>query len=102
MVGVKSATVAEEELLNVREVALLLRVSESAVRRWIAQGSVPAITLPGGDYRLPRHELFRSFAATAGLDAATVLKRAEERLRAITDEDIVAEVAAVRHSRRAR
>ena len=97
---VKSVTVLDEELLTVREVASLLRVSESAVRRWIGQGAVPAITLPGGDYRLPRRELFRSFAATRGLDPAQVLARAEDRLRAITDEDIAAEVAAVRRARR--
>ena len=35
-----------EELLTVREVARLLRVDDTTVRRWIKNGILEAITLP--------------------------------------------------------
>ena len=35
-----------EELLTVQEVAQVLRVDETTVRRWIAQGLVEAVVLP--------------------------------------------------------
>jgi excisionase family DNA binding protein len=37
----------EEALLTVRETALLLRVNASTVRRWIAEGTLAAVKLPG-------------------------------------------------------
>jgi excisionase family DNA binding protein len=36
----------EEELLTVHEVAHLLRVDDTTVRRWIKNGALEAITLP--------------------------------------------------------
>ena len=36
----------EEELLTVHEVASLLRVDDTTVRRWIKNGVLEAITLP--------------------------------------------------------
>jgi excisionase family DNA binding protein len=36
----------EDELLTVHEVAMRLRVDDTTVRRWIASGILPAITLP--------------------------------------------------------
>ncbi|GHO50855.1 helix-turn-helix domain-containing protein [Ktedonospora formicarum] len=36
----------QEELLTVREVARLLRVDDTTVRRWIKMGALEAITLP--------------------------------------------------------
>jgi len=35
-----------EKLYTVREVAKVLRVNDSTVRRWIKGGQLPAITLP--------------------------------------------------------
>jgi excisionase family DNA binding protein len=39
------------------EVAELLRVHPTTVRRWIASGRVRAIRLPGGNYRLTTEHL---------------------------------------------
>lgn len=41
------------------EVAELCRVHVSTVRRWIAQGQVEAIRLPGGTYRIRAEEVSR-------------------------------------------
>ena len=38
--------------LTVEEVAALCRVHITTVRRWIAQGQLEAIRLPGGTYRI--------------------------------------------------
>ena len=38
--------------LTVEEVAALCRVHITTVRRWIAQGQLEAIRLPGGTYRV--------------------------------------------------
>ena len=43
----------------VEELAELSRVHVSTVRRWIARGSVKAIRLPGGQYRIPAAEIER-------------------------------------------
>ena len=43
----------------VEEFAELFRVHVSTARRWIAQGSVRAIRLPGGQYRIPAAEIER-------------------------------------------
>ena len=42
----------KEELLTVAEVAKRLRVRQETVRRYIKDGSLKALTLPGGDYRV--------------------------------------------------
>jgi excisionase family DNA binding protein len=39
-------------LLTVSEVASLCRVDASTVRRWIAREQLPAVRLPGGQYRI--------------------------------------------------
>lgn len=44
----------EVELLTVREVATLLRVDVSTVTRWVTDGVLAAIRLPGGGIRIPR------------------------------------------------
>lgn len=43
-----------EQDYTTEELALLLRVHVTTVRRWIAKGELPAIRLPGaGTYRIP-------------------------------------------------
>lgn len=48
----------ESPLLTPREVADLLRVDATTVRRWITIGALPAVTLPGAGiqraYRIQR------------------------------------------------
>jgi excisionase family DNA binding protein len=39
-------------LLTVHEVARVLRVDDTTVRRWVRKGVLPAIFLPGGGKRL--------------------------------------------------
>jgi excisionase family DNA binding protein len=53
------------DLLKPREVADLLRVDESTVLRWIKEGDVEALRLPGGTYRIPRSEVERILATPA-------------------------------------
>ena len=48
-----------EDLLTTVEVAAMLRIHPSSVRRWIERGEVEAIQLPGGRYRVPRSEVER-------------------------------------------
>jgi len=43
--------------VTVAEVADVLRVDPSTVRRWIEAGTLEAITLPSGVYRVPRTAL---------------------------------------------
>lgn len=87
----------ERDLLTVREVARLLRVAESTVRKWVAAERVPFIELPGGEYRIPRTELIRGLRGNVDLE--TVLGRIESRLQKLTDRDIEASVASVRKAR---
>ena len=44
--NVGETSMAEEELLTVREVAHRLRVDDTTVRRWIKSGALEAVTLP--------------------------------------------------------
>jgi excisionase family DNA binding protein len=44
--NVGETSMAEEELLTVREVARRLRVDDTTVRRWIKSGALEAVTLP--------------------------------------------------------
>src|SRR6266496_3317984 len=53
-----------EDLLTVAEVARLLRVASSTVRKWIGREQIPYLALPSGDYRIPRVALFRSCPQT--------------------------------------
>jgi len=48
-----------EELLTVREVASILRVDETTVRRWIKDGALDAIQLPHEGRRVT-HRIRRS------------------------------------------
>lgn len=41
----------EVVLLTTSEVAKILRVDGSTIRRWVAEGRLPAVTLPGGLFR---------------------------------------------------
>ena len=42
----------EEKYLKVNEVAKILDVRIETVRRYIQQGAIVALILPGGDYRI--------------------------------------------------
>lgn len=41
-----------EELITVEEAARILKVRRETIRRYIKNGHLYALTLPGGDYRL--------------------------------------------------
>jgi excisionase family DNA binding protein len=41
-----------EELITVEEAARILKVRRETIRRYIKEGHLHALTLPGGDYRL--------------------------------------------------
>lgn len=87
-----------EDLLTVPEVARLLRVASSTVRKWIGRGQIPYLALPNGDYRVPRVALFR--ALPSNVDAAAVLARVEQRLASVPEDELADEVRAVRQVRR--
>ena len=57
----------QEELLTVHEVALLLRVDDTTVRRWIKSGALSAIALPyrgkRQGYRIRKSTLDNLFAS---------------------------------------
>lgn len=46
-----------EILLNVPEVAETLRIRKETVRRYIREGRLKALTLPGGSYRIRQDDL---------------------------------------------
>jgi excisionase family DNA binding protein len=46
-----------EELITVLEAAKILRVRRETVRRYIKNGHLKAVTLPGGDYRLRERDI---------------------------------------------
>jgi excisionase family DNA binding protein len=41
-----------EELITVEDAARIFKVRRETIRRYIKNGHLPAITLPGGDYRI--------------------------------------------------
>ena len=47
----------EEKYLKVNEVEKILHVRIETVRRYIQQGAIVALILPGGDYRIAESEL---------------------------------------------
>lgn len=53
------APIIDEPLLTPQEVAANLRVNVSTVHRWVKQGKLAAIQLPGHGVRIPRRELAR-------------------------------------------
>jgi excisionase family DNA binding protein len=42
----------DKELITVEEAAEILKVRRETIRRYIKDGHLKALTLPGGDYRL--------------------------------------------------
>ncbi|GLV59126.1 hypothetical protein KDH_59540 [Dictyobacter sp. S3.2.2.5] len=58
------------ELLTVSEVADILRVDDTTVRRWVKQGALEAVILPHVNerqaYRIKRETLDRVLGAAAG------------------------------------
>ena len=61
------------ELLTVSEVAHILRVDETTVRRWVKQGALEAIVLPHANerqaYRIKRETLDKVLGAGEALAA---------------------------------
>lgn len=59
----------KNELLTVHEIAHALRVDDTTTRRWIKNGSLPAVSLPHVGkrqaYRIRREELDKILNATA-------------------------------------
>ena len=47
----------EEKFLTVHQVAKILHLRIETVRRYIQQGAIIAVILPGGDYRIAESEL---------------------------------------------
>jgi excisionase family DNA binding protein len=46
-----------KELVTVGEAAKLLKVRRETIRRYIKNGHLKAVTLPGGDYRLRERDI---------------------------------------------
>jgi excisionase family DNA binding protein len=46
-----------EELITVEEAAKILKVRRETIRRYIKDGHLYALTLPGGDYRLRESDI---------------------------------------------
>lgn len=46
-----------EELVTVEEAAKILKVRRETIRRYIKNGHLQALTLPGGDYRLRERDI---------------------------------------------
>jgi excisionase family DNA binding protein len=44
-------------LMTPPEAAAACRVSVGTLRRWVRDGSLPAVTLPSGQYRIRREDL---------------------------------------------
>ena len=45
------------QLMTSQEVAEVLRVHPATVRRWVLEGKIQAMRLPGGEYRIRASEL---------------------------------------------
>lgn len=82
-------TAAKPLLLTVNEAASLLRVTDTTVRRWIADGKIPYLELPGGaGYRIPQLSLLASLSGN--FDLAKVSQEFDDHFDGISDEDVVA------------
>ena len=55
--AVKGEKEMSEELLRVEEAAKILKVRRETIRRYIKNGHLQALTLPGGDYRLRERDI---------------------------------------------
>lgn len=60
----------EPVLLTTSEVAELFRVDQSTVRRWIEEGRMAAVTLPGGRKRYRRTDIEAILAGNPSGSAA--------------------------------
>lgn len=60
------------ELLTVAEVAEALRISDETVHRWVRQGRLPAIRLPGGPLERSGLKRFRREDVEALLNGESV------------------------------
>lgn len=49
--------VVNRELMTMKEVAELARVSSSTISRWVSSGKIPAIVLPSGQIRFVREDI---------------------------------------------
>lgn len=54
-----------EELVTVEEAAKILKVRRETIRRYIKNGHLKALTLPGGDYRLRETDIQRLLSRPA-------------------------------------
>lgn len=63
--GVKEVKKMTEELVTVEEAAKILRVRRETIRRYIKNGHLKALTLPGGDYRLLEKDIRRLLSRPA-------------------------------------
>jgi excisionase family DNA binding protein len=56
----------EADLLTTGEAGRELSVTDETIRRWIADGRLPAITLPSGQFRIRREHVAAILAGKAG------------------------------------
>jgi excisionase family DNA binding protein len=54
-----------EELVTVEEASRILKVRRETIRRYIKNGHLRALTLPGGDYRLRERDIQRLLSRPA-------------------------------------
>ena len=64
--GVKGVEEMTEELFTVEEAAKILKVRRETIRRYIKNGHLKALTLPGGDYRLRERDIQRLLSRPGG------------------------------------
>ena len=58
--------IPDKFMFRVGEAAKLLSVHNTTIKRWIQEGKLQAIKLPGGHYRIPRGEILRILQAKGG------------------------------------
>ena len=59
----------EPQCYRLKEVANILDVSEKSVRRMIEKGTLPALKLPVGGYRIDRKTFWEQYDKWQGLDS---------------------------------
>lgn len=74
------------QLLTVTQAASLLKVSDKTVRRWIDDGRIPYLRLPGGSYRIPQGALLASLGGT--YDLAAELAHLDARAAGTSEDDV--------------
>jgi excisionase family DNA binding protein len=50
-------TTRDVELLTIHEVAETFRCDDETVRRWVKARKLPAVSMPGGGYRIRREDI---------------------------------------------